>query len=145
MVNQIREEVLRIINDNAENVVHVERGKDMDVLTYAELHESQLEEEWKAISWTQIEEHISDLQTQIFKAVREGDYRKVRNLESLLMKSSSAILYAIKRVTQFNRGARTAGIDNIIIITKAQRRALYYKILGKPALNLTYSLNIRYA
>ena len=86
MVNQIREEVLRIINDNAENVVHVERGKDMDVLTYAELHESQLEEEWEAISWTQIEEHIFDLQTQIFKAVREGDYRKVRNLESLLMK-----------------------------------------------------------
>lgn len=130
MVNLIREEVLRIINDNYENVVHVERGKDIDVLTYAELHESQLEEEWEAISWTQIEGHIFDLQTQIFKAVREGDYRKVRNLESLLMKSSSAILYAIKRVTQFNRGARTAGIDNMIITTKAQRRALYYKILG---------------
>ena len=34
---------------NLENAIHAERGNDIIVLAYTELHETQLEEEWETI------------------------------------------------------------------------------------------------
>ena len=43
--------------------------------------------------------------------MRAGDTRKVRNLQKLLLKSQSAMMLAIRQVTQLNQGKRTAGVD----------------------------------
>ena len=43
--------------------------------------------------------------------MRAGDTRKVRNLQKLLLKSQSAMMLAIRQVTQLNQGRKTAGVD----------------------------------
>ena len=48
---------------------------------------------------------------RIYKAMRAGDTRKVRNLQKLLLKSQSAMMLAIRQVTQLNQGRKTAGVD----------------------------------
>jgi retron-type reverse transcriptase len=47
----------------------------------------------------------------VFKAVREGNKRKARSLQKLILKSTSARYMAIRQVTQLNAGKRTAGVD----------------------------------
>ena len=43
--------------------------------------------------------------------MRAGDTRRVRNLQKLLLKSQSAMMLAIRQVTQLNQGRKTAGVD----------------------------------
>ncbi|NEO24537.1 reverse transcriptase N-terminal domain-containing protein, partial [Moorena sp. SIO4A5] len=43
-----------------------------------------------------------------------GSWKKVVNLMKLLINSKSALLLAIQRVTQINKGRGTAGVDGIV-------------------------------
>jgi retron-type reverse transcriptase len=47
----------------------------------------------------------------VYKAVANGDMRKARSLQKLILKSQSARFIAIRQVTQLNAGKRTAGVD----------------------------------
>ena len=62
--------------------------------------------EWKNIPWRQIERAVFKLQKRIFKAAQRGDHRAVRRLQKTLMKSWSAKVLAVRRVTQDNQGVR---------------------------------------
>jgi len=53
--------------------------------------------------------------------MRAGDYRKVRSLQKLILKSRSAQLMAVRQVTQLNKGKKTAGIDGKSSLSHAQR------------------------
>lgn len=78
---------------------------------------------WKAISWAQAIECVRKLQIRIAKAWKEGNLRKVKNLQRLLLHSFYAKLLAIKRVTS-NKGSKTPGIDKVIWKTpQAKMRA----------------------
>ena len=68
-------------------------------------------ESWKNYNWKKARRNVFRLQKRIYKAMRAGDTRKVRNLQKLLMKSQSAMMLAIRQVTQLNKGKKTAGID----------------------------------
>jgi len=57
----------------------------------------------------------------VYKAVREGDRRKARKLQKLIMKSTAARLLAIRQVTQLNAGKKTAGIDGKASLTFEER------------------------
>ena len=68
--------------------------------------------DWNSIKWNKVNRHVSSLQKRIYRASRNNDKKKVRDLQRQLMRSSSALLKAIKRVTQENKGKYTSGVDN---------------------------------
>src|SRR5215467_4772045 len=81
-------------------------------------------EEWAALPWRKLEQHLYRLQKRIFKASERNDLKTVHKLQQLLMKSRSARLIAVRRVTQDNQGKKTAGIDGVKSVSPAGRLAL---------------------
>jgi RNA-directed DNA polymerase len=81
--------------------------------------------DWQAIKWQKAEKYVEKLQKRIFHAEKNGDKRKVRDLQRTLMKSKSALLLSIRRVTQINKGKRTAGVDGFKALSPEKRLALY--------------------
>lgn len=67
--------------------------------------------QWTSTRWKKAESIIVKLQHRIAKATLEGDYRKIRNLQRLLVKSYSARLKAVLQCSQENKGKSTPGID----------------------------------
>jgi RNA-directed DNA polymerase len=70
------------------------------------------------------------LRQRIFKAAKENNLKKVRNLQKLLMRSYSNILLAVRRVTQVNAGKHTPGVDKLVVKTPSAR-GLLVDILSK--------------
>ena len=81
-------------------------------------------DEWNTLPWRQYQRTVFKLQTRIDRAKRRGDEKAVRRLQRLLVRSRSAKLLAVRRVSQDNRGKRTAGVDGVKLLTPAQRLAL---------------------
>lgn len=81
--------------------------------------------DWNAIKWHKIEKYVDKLQKQIYRAVSENDFRKVRHLQIILINSESALLLAIRRVTQINKGKRTPGIDGFRVLNDKKRAELF--------------------
>lgn len=80
---------------------------------------------WREINWKEIEKYVWRLQQRIFRAESNGQYRKVRQLQRLLMRSKASLLLAIRRVTQLNKGKRTAGVDGVKTLSEQDRIKLY--------------------
>jgi RNA-directed DNA polymerase len=89
--------------------------------------------EWKEINWRKLERQLFKLQKRIYRASNRGEVKTVRRLQKTLMSSWKAKALAIRRVTQDNRGKKTAGIDGIKSLTPNQRLNLIktLKINGK--------------
>jgi RNA-directed DNA polymerase len=60
----------------------------------------------------------------VWKAVREGNMAKARNLQKLILKSHSARLLAIRQVSQLNAGKKTAGVDGVAALDHSERLLL---------------------
>src|SRR6266536_1820399 len=67
---------------------------------------------WDAIDWRTQEDNVRRLRQRIFAASRDGDLKKVRSLQKLMLRSRSNALVAVRRVTELNAGRKTAGIDD---------------------------------
>ena len=67
--------------------------------------------EWKNINWRKVEKMVFKLQKRIYRASERGDVKTVRKLQKTLMKSWYAKLLAVRKVTQDNKGRKTAGVD----------------------------------
>lgn len=67
--------------------------------------------QWTFTRWKKAESIIAKLQHRIAKATLEGDHRKIRNLQRLLVKSLSARLKAVRQCSQENEEKSTPGID----------------------------------
>src|SRR6185436_12009877 len=67
---------------------------------------------------------VRRLRRRIFKASQEGDLKRVRNLQKLMLRSRSNTLVSVRRVTQHNAGRKTAGIDGEVALTSSDRAAL---------------------
>ena len=87
-------------------------------------HSAMRSDEWKDIDWKQIQKNVYRLQTRIFKAKRRGDTKQVHRLQKLLMKSRSAKLLAVRKVTQDNQGRSTSGVDGVKSLNPSQRMDL---------------------
>ena len=79
---------------------------------------------WDDISWKKVNRIIRNLRKRIFSARRKGDLKKVRNLQKLMLRSQSNILSSVRRVTQINKGKKTAGVDKQLALSKDERTAL---------------------
>lgn len=84
--------------------------------------------EWKKVNWRKLERRVFKLQKRIYKASSRGDLKAVRRLQKTLMRSWSAKMLAVRRVTQDNQGKKTAGIDGEKSLTPVQRLALVQKL-----------------
>ena len=83
---------------------------------------------WEDAPWTKIQRNIFKLQKRIYQASKRGDVKKVRRLQKLLVKSWSAKMLAVRKVTQENKGKKTAGVDGIKAISPIKRSKLVNRI-----------------
>jgi RNA-directed DNA polymerase len=86
--------------------------------------------EWETINWRSCEEQVRRLRQRIFKATREGDWPKVRNLQKLMLRSRANTLVGVRQVAQRNTGRKTAGIDGEVALTSQARAELAVRVHG---------------
>ena len=79
---------------------------------------------WDEINWRKLERSVFKLQKRIYRASKNGDWKRVKRLQKLLLKSKSVKLLAVRRVTQINKGKKTAGIDGVKSLSPTQRLKL---------------------
>lgn len=82
--------------------------------------------QWKLIDWFHVNRYVEKLQQRIYRAECLGDKRKVRNLQRLLVRSKAMLLVSIKKVTQINKGKKTAGVDGEIVLSNEDRLKLFH-------------------
>ncbi|GAA5117157.1 group II intron reverse transcriptase/maturase [Haloechinothrix salitolerans] len=80
--------------------------------------------DWDAVDWRAAEEDVRRLRQRIFTASQAGDFKKVRNLQKLMLRSRANTLLSVRRVTEDNAGRKTAGIDGQVITTSFGKAAL---------------------
>ena len=88
---------------------------------------------WDDINWRQVERYVFKLQKRIYAASRREDVKQVRKLQKTLIRSWSNKVLAVRRVTQDNRGHKTAGVDGIKSLSPEARMNLVgqLKLTGK--------------
>ncbi|EAZ92119.1 group II intron reverse transcriptase/maturase [Crocosphaera chwakensis] len=77
--------------------------------------------EWNQINWRKVEKAVFKLQKRIYQASVNGNIKKVRKLQKTLLNSYYAKLLAVRKVTQENKGKKTAGVDGVKSLTPKQR------------------------
>lgn len=88
---------------------------------------------WADINWRSVTRNVKKLRMRIFRATQEGKLRLAKSLMKLMMRSTSNVLLAIRKVTQLNQGKKTAGVDGHIAITPTERVKLIDLVrLHKP-------------
>jgi RNA-directed DNA polymerase len=85
--------------------------------------------EWTALPWRKLERDVYKLQKRIFKGSQRGDTKTVHRLQRLLLKSWAARCLAVRKVTQDNRGKKTAGMDGVKSLTPSQRLQLVHDLV----------------
>ncbi|WP_100447207.1 reverse transcriptase N-terminal domain-containing protein [Glycomyces xiaoerkulensis] len=88
--------------------------------------------DWQRIDWSVEEGNVRRLRQRIFKASQEGDLKRVRSLQKLMLRSRSNALVSARRVTQQSTGRKTAGIDGKVALTPAGRARLAAQVLNEP-------------
>jgi RNA-directed DNA polymerase len=79
---------------------------------------------WNDIPWSSVEQSVFRLQLRIYKASTKGDLEKMYKLQKLLISSSYARYWAVRKVTQENTGKKTPGVEKALILSPAKRFAL---------------------
>lgn len=79
---------------------------------------------WHSINWKKAYRMVRKLRRRIFRATREGNWKKVRTLQKLLLKSRSNILISVRQATQINQGKETPGVDKKVALTPKEREEL---------------------
>lgn len=80
--------------------------------------------DWDAIDWRSHQEQVRRLRQRIFKATQDGNLKRVRNLQKLMLRSRSNTLISVRQVAQRNAGRATAGIDGQVALTSRDRADL---------------------
>lgn len=77
--------------------------------------------DWSQINWHQVNKLIRNLQHRIFRARKLGQWKQLRRLQKLLLRSYANLLLSVRQITQVNTGKRTAGVDKEVITTPDER------------------------
>src|SRR3954454_6892086 len=83
---------------------------------------------WDAVDWRFHEDNVRRLRQRIFKAARDGDLGKLRNLQKLMLRSWSNTLLSVRQATQRNAGRATAGVDGEIALNSLARAELAVQV-----------------
>ncbi|HEV3311096.1 MAG TPA: group II intron reverse transcriptase/maturase, partial [Chloroflexota bacterium] len=80
--------------------------------------------EWSAVNWRCANRSVRNLRRRIFRATQAEDWKTVNGLQKLMLRSYSNRLVSVRRVTQENKGKRTAGLDKVLVTTPKARAEL---------------------
>ncbi|MEU6720848.1 reverse transcriptase N-terminal domain-containing protein, partial [Nonomuraea sp. NPDC046802] len=80
--------------------------------------------DWDATNWRHQETQVQRLRQRIFKATQAADFKQVRNLQKLMLRSRANTLVSVRQVTERNTGRHTAGIDGRVALTSPVRADL---------------------
>ena len=83
---------------------------------------------WSETDWLKIQKYVDKQRFRIFRAEKEGDKRKVRDLQRILIRSPATLKLAIRRVTQVNKGKKTPGLDGYRALNDKERGELFIKM-----------------
>lgn len=79
---------------------------------------------WETIPWNNIQTFIYDLQYKIYCHAKTNEIGLVRHYQHKLVRSEEARLFAVRTVSQDNRGRQRWGVDNISKLSPEQRLKL---------------------
>ena len=85
------------------------------------LNRKQLGEAWKQVNWKKCQHYVDRLQRSISVATNHMNWKKVKQLRKILYKSEAFNLICTRKITQDNKGKKTAGVDGIKLLNPAQR------------------------
>lgn len=77
--------------------------------------------DWSQVNWKQARKIVRNLRQRIFRARKLGQFKQLRRLQKLLIKSHANLLLSVRQITQINDGKRTAGVDKEVLNTPSQR------------------------
>ena len=83
---------------------------------------------WNDVDWNANRRIVRNLRQRIYRATREGNSRKVRSLQRLMLKCRANREISIRRVTQINAGRSTPGVDKLVVKTPEERTALMVEL-----------------
>jgi RNA-directed DNA polymerase len=87
-----------------------------------------LDFKWDAVRWRYVEDQVRRLRRRIFTATQDGDLKRVRSLQKLMLRSFANTLVSVRRVTEINAGRLTAGIDRRTVSTSEEKTKLVTRI-----------------
>ncbi len=88
--------------------------------------------DWDAIRWRSVEKDVQRLRRRIFAATRAGDYKRVRSVQKLMLRSQLNTLVSVRQVTERNAGRVTAGVDGKVALTSRSKERLVEHIQYSP-------------
>ncbi len=77
--------------------------------------------DWSQINWRKVNKLLRNLQPRIFRARKLGQWKQLRRLQKLLLKSYANLLISVRQITQINQGKNTPGVDKEVIKTPKGR------------------------
>ena len=101
-------------------------------------HRKELSD-WNQVNWKKARKIVNNLRKRIFRARKLGQWKQLRRLQKLLLKSYANLLLAIRQITQQNNGKNTAGVDKEVINTPEKRVKLvnnWKEMVGSPTLRV---------
>jgi RNA-directed DNA polymerase len=80
--------------------------------------------DWSSIDWRQVEDDVGRLRQRIFTASQAADWKRVRNLQKLMLRTRANTLLGVRRVTEVNAGRKTAGVDGEVLLDDQSKAEL---------------------
>lgn len=77
--------------------------------------------DWSQVNWRQARRIVRNLRQRIFRARKLGQFKQLRRLLKLLVRSHANLLLSVRQITQINDAKQTPGADKEVINTPQQR------------------------
>lgn len=84
--------------------------------------------DWNSINWRKIQLRIWRIQKKIYNCSRRNEKFEVIKLQKILINLLEAKFLAVRKVTQDNRGKKTAGVDGVRLLAPTKRFQLAYSL-----------------
>ena len=88
---------------------------------------------WRAIDWPTAYRTVRTLRRRIYRATETRDWKTVRSLQKLMLRSRANLLVSIRRVSQINRGKASPGVDAKVALTPTERASLANQLVNLKA------------
>jgi RNA-directed DNA polymerase len=80
--------------------------------------------DWYDIDWDQANREVRRLRQRIFAASRDGEVKRLRNLQKLALRSLANAQVSVRRVTEVNAGRLTPGVDGRVVLDALEKAEL---------------------
>ncbi|HEY9781425.1 MAG TPA: group II intron reverse transcriptase/maturase [Leptolyngbyaceae cyanobacterium] len=77
--------------------------------------------DWNSINWRKTRKIVRNLRARIFRARKLGQWKQLRRLQKLMLKTYANLLLSVRQITQVNTGKHTAGVDKEVVTTSSKR------------------------